>query len=421
MGATPAVYAQAAVLLGSGAAAGGTLASRIQITDLPQMVAGFHSLVGLAATVTAIATVIEAGEIAGHDLDTVHQVTALLGAFIGAVTLTGSAVAFGKLQGILSSKPLNIPNKNLLNLGMLAACLVAGGAFISSGDDIGSATASLSTVALIAGVLGANLTASIGGADMPVVITLLNSYSGYALCAEGFMLGNDELTVVGALIGSSGAILSYIMCKAMNRSLPNVIFGGYGTAAPVAGAAPVEHAEHTVTDVESVANAMLGAKKVVIVPGYGLAVANAQHVVAELAKMLVDNGVDVKFAIHPVAGRMPGQLNVLLAEAGVSYDIVEEMDEANPHIKDVDVCVVIGANDTVNSAAVDDPASVIAGMPVIEVWKSKKVVFMKRSMATGYAGADNPVFYKENTDMLLGDAKVMGTKLRDAVAQLLGK
>jgi NAD(P) transhydrogenase len=263
------------------------------------------------------------------------------------------------------------------------------------------------------------LTASIGGADMPVVITLLNSYSGYALCAEGFMLNNDLLTSVGALIGSSGAILSYIMCVAMNRSLPNVIFGGYGTSAPVASTGPVEKKSHVEINVPETADALLQARKVVIVPGYGLAVANAQHVVADLVKILKEKGVEVKFGIHPVAGRMPGQLNVLLAEAGVPYDVVFEMDEINEEIGEADVTLVIGANDTVNSAAEEDPNSVIAGMPVIKVWKSKQVVFMKRSMGVGYAGADNPVFYKQNTSMLLGDAKKMCDALKEKVLELV--
>lgn len=405
LGATPAVYAQILGAMGIGAATGATIAKNMKITDLPQMVAAFHSLVGLAATITSISTIMHLGN-AGHDIDTLHKVTSYLGTLIGAVTLTGSAVAFGKLHGILDSKPLSLPGKNAINIGLFGGCLAAGASFLATGDPT-YGVAMLTATSLLGGVMGAHLTASIGGADMPVVITLLNSYSGYALCAEGFMLNNDLLTVVGALIGSSGAILSYIMCKAMNRSLPNVIFGGYGTSAPKVDQSGVKvQLSHQETDVPGTIEALTNARKVLIVPGYGLAVANAQYAVADLCKTLKDKGIEVKFGIHPVAGRMPGQLNVLLAEAGVPYDVVFEMDEINEEIEDCDVTLVIGANDTVNSAALEDPNSVIAGMPVIEVWKSKQVVFMKRSMGVGYAGADNPVFYKPNTYMLLGDAKV---------------
>lgn len=408
----PGTYAQVIASLGAGGLVGNQIASRINITDLPQMVAAYHSLVGLAAAVTSIANIMLLAE-AGHDMDGVHMVTAFLGDIIGAITLTGSAVAFGKLQGILDSKPLNLPGKNALNLAMLGAVLTCGGLFLTTGDPQ-FGVAMLWATAAIGGVLGAHLTASIGGADMPVVITLLNSYSGYALCAEGFMLNNDLITTVGALIGSSGAILSYIMCKAMNRSLANVIFGGYGTG--TGGKAAVVTGTHTETNVPEVVEALTSASRVLIVPGYGLAVANAQHSIAELTKKLKGKGVQVEFGIHPVAGRMPGQLNVLLAEAGVPYDIVYEMDEVNEHMDQYDVVVVMGANDTVNSAALEDPNSVIAGMPVIEVWKARQVVFCKRSMGVGYAGADNPVFFKPNTLMLLGDAKVTSDGLNTALA-----
>eukprot|EP00798_Chlamydomonas_sp_ICE-L_P027663 gene27663-7302_t len=326
-----------------------------------------------------------------------------------AIAIAGSAVAFGKLHGILKSAPLNLPKKNTINLALLGGNVIAGGIFMVSGSPA-VGIAALTATAIFSGAKGAHLTASIGGADMPVVITLLNSYSGYALCAEGFMLNNDLLTAVGALIGSSGAILSYIMCKAMNRSLPNVIFGGYASSAK--GPAAKVTGTHQEIDVPSAAEALTSARKVVIVPGYGMAVSSAQYAVAELVKNLRGRGVDVKFGIHPVAGRMPGQLNVLLAEAGIPYDIVFEMDEVNEDIAEADVCLVIGANDTVNSAAVEDPNSVIAGMPVINVWKSKQVIFMKRSMAAGYAGAENPVFFKPNTYMLLGDAKKMSDALK---------
>lgn len=415
LAAPPAVLAQIVGSTAIGGTVGHLVAKRINITELPQMVAGFHSLVGLAATVTSIANVMLMAQ-QGHDMDGVHKATAYLGDLIGAITLTGSAVAFGKLHGVLSSKPLALPGKNYVNLALLAANLAAGAVFFTSSDpDV--ALNSLLATTLFGGVLGAHLTASIGGADMPVVVTLLNSYSGYALCAEGFMLNNDLLTAVGALIGSSGAILSYIMCKAMNRSLTNVIFGGYAMAPKVAAGEAAEKGVHQEIDVAGTVEALTTASKVVIVPGYGLAVANAQYAVAELVKTLKAKGVDVSFAIHPVAGRMPGQLNVLLAEAGVPYDIVFEMDEINDELGHADVCLVIGANDTVNSAAVEDPNSVIAGMPVIEVWKSKQVIFSKRSMGTGYAGADNPVFYKPNTYMLLGDAKVTSEALRSKISE----
>eukprot|EP00775_Hariotina_reticulata_P007046 gene7046-7260_t len=411
----PGTFAQVAASLAAGGLVGNQVASRINITDLPQMVAAYHSLVGLAAAVTSIANIMMLAD-SGHDMDGVHMVTAFLGDIIGAITLTGSAVAFGKLQGILNSKPLNLPGKNLLNLSMLAGVLTCGGLFLTTPDP-GFGVAMLWATAAIGGVLGAHLTASIGGADMPVVITLLNSYSGYALCAEGFMLNNDLITTVGALIGSSGAILSFIMCKAMNRSLLNVIFGGYGTSS--SGPAAVVTGTHTEISVPEAAETLATASRVLIVPGYGLAVANAQHSIADLTKMLKKKGVEVEFGIHPVAGRMPGQLNVLLAEAGVPYDIVFEMDEVNGHMDQYDAVVVMGANDTVNSSALEDPNSVIAGMPVIEVWKAKQVIFCKRSMGVGYAGADNPVFYKANTTMLLGDAKATTDSLKAQLQEIL--
>jgi len=414
----PALLTQIAGGLGLGMAGGYALAKRMAITDLPQVVAAFHSLVGLAAVATSAANYM------AHDpatMDAVHLSATYAGTFIGAVTLTGSAVAFGKLHGIMRSAPLNLPGKNVANLSMAAGTVACGATFLTTGDPATGLAALAGTTAL-GGVLGAHMTASIGGADMPVVITLLNSYSGYALAAEGFMLGNDLLTAVGALIGSSGAILSYIMCKAMNRSLPNVILGNWAAKAPVAGAASEEVGVHQEIDAHGVAEALTLANKVVIIPGYGLAVAKAEAAVANLAATLRENGVTVKFAFHPVAGRMPGQLNVLLAEAGVPYDIMEEMDEVNPDIHENDVALVIGANDTINSAAVDDPNSIIAGMPVIEVWKAKQVFVVKRTMgATGYAGADNPVFYKPNTHMLLGHGKKVADDLNTAVAAIYGK
>ncbi|KAL4423593.1 hypothetical protein ABPG77_004633 [Micractinium sp. CCAP 211/92] len=409
------VLVQILASLGVGGGLGAAIASRIAITSLPQMVAAFHSLVGLAAVCASISSYMAADP--AH-LDGVHMTATFLGTLIGAITLTGSAVAFGKLHGLLPSAPLSLPGKNALNIGLAAGNAAAGAAFLGSGvADAGTGVAALSATTGLAGVLGAHMTASIGGADMPVVITLLNSYSGYALCAEGFMLQNDLLTTVGALIGSSGAILSYIMCKAMNRSLANVILGGYSSGAK--GPAAKIEGTHTEIDVPGAAEAITNAKRVLIVPGYGLAVANAQYAIADLVKGLKKKGIEVKFGVHPVAGRMPGQLNVLLAEAGVPYDIVEEMDEVNPEIESFDIAVVIGANDTINSAALEDPNSVIAGMPVIEVWKAKQVIVMKRSMGTGYAGADNPVFYKPNTSMLLGDAKDMCDKLKSQIFEML--
>lgn len=412
----PPELAAASAALAGGGALGAAVANRVAITSLPQMVAAYHSLVGGAAVATSIGA-----HFASHGhLDPLHATSAVAGAVIGAVTLTGSAVAFGKLHGLLKPAPMHLPGKNALNAGAVAGTALSSGVYLTTHDPA-TATASLATATSLGGLLGAHATASIGGADMPVVITLLNSYSGYALAAEGFMLNNDLLTAVGALIGSSGAILSYIMCKAMNRSLANVVLGGFEAkpkAKPKAGADGADDGappEPTLVDAQGVADALVSASKVLIVPGYGLAVAGAQYPIAEMAKALHARGVQVTFGIHPVAGRMPGQLNVLLAEAGVPYDVVEEMDEVNPHMEDYDVALVIGANDTVNSSAVEDPESVIAGMPVIEVWKAKRVVVMKRTLGTGYAGADNPLFYKDNSAMLLGDAKDVALELARAV------
>jgi len=343
----------------------------------------------------------------------VHNAAAWAGTALGAVTMTGSLVAFGKLQGLLSSKPLNLPGKDLMNAG---AALASAGALygVMTGNKALGFAGILATAGLWGG-LGLHMTASIGGADMPVVVTLLNSYSGWALCAEGFMLDNDLLTIVGSLVGSSGAILSYIMCRAMNRSLPNVILGGWNSNV-AKGAAMEVTGTHTEATTDDVISQITQAKDIIIVPGYGLAVAKAQYAVADMAQTLRDNGINVRFAIHPVAGRMPGQLNVLLAEAGVPYDIVHELDEINEDFEDADLTLVIGANDTVNSAALEDPNSPIAGMPVLRVWDSKNVVVMKRTMGTGYAAVDNPVFFKDNTDMLLGDAKATCDALSSGVA-----
>jgi len=400
----PGLYTQMALTSSLGAAIGLLISKKVAITDLPQLVAAFHSFVGLAAVLTSTASYLGDHSALLGSAGIVHKVAIYLGLVIGGITFTGSIVAFGKLQGFLSSKALQLPGRNSLNLAMALANLGTFGVFMSTPDTSIGLTC-LGVSALLSFAKGWHMTQSIGGADMPVVITVLNSYSGFAMVAEGFMLGNDILNIVGALVGSSGAILSYIMCKAMNRSIISVIFGGYGTLSTGSGQAAKSVGVHTECSVDQAAEMITSAKNVIIVPGYGLAVAKAQYAVADMTKILKQNGINVRFGIHPVAGRMPGQLNVLLAEAGVPYDIVLEMDEINHDFSDTDVVVVIGANDTVNSAAVDDPNSSIAGMPVLEVWKAKQTIVMKRSMATGYADVDNPVFYKVNTSMLFGDAK----------------
>jgi NAD(P) transhydrogenase subunit beta len=327
-------------------------------------------------------------------------VEVFLGVFIGAVTFTGSVVAFGKLRGLISSKPLQLPHRHKLNLLAVVVSLALMIHFVNAGGS----TFALLVMTLIAFAFGWHLVASIGGADMPVVVSMLNSYSGWAAAAAGFMLSNDLLIVVGALVGSSGAILSYIMCKAMNRSFISVIAGGFGSDG-VASTADQEMGEYRETNAEDVADMLKNASSVIITPGYGMAVAQAQYPVAEITHKLRERGVKVRFGIHPVAGRLPGHMNVLLAEAKVPYDIVLEMDEINEDFSDTDVVLVIGANDTVNPAAMEDPGSPIAGMPVLEVWKAQNVIGFKRSMNTGYAGVQNPLFFKENTQMLFGDAK----------------
>ncbi|XP_026466565.1 NAD(P) transhydrogenase, mitochondrial-like [Ctenocephalides felis] len=399
------VLLQMAAVAGLGGGIGALIAKRIQITDLPQLVAGFHSLVGLAAVLTCFATFLHDYPSLATDPSALVLKTALfLGTYIGGVTFSGSLVAYGKLQGLLSSKPLLLPGRHAINGGLLAGNALAMAAFFADGT-LGTGMALLGGTAAMSTAMGVTLTAAIGGADMPVVITVLNSYSGWALCAEGFMLNNNLMTVVGALIGSSGAILSYIMCKAMNRSLPNVILGGYGTSSTGSGQAAAITGTHTEVAVPNVIDMISQARKIVITPGYGLCVAKAQYPIAEMATLLKSRGKQVRFGIHPVAGRMPGQLNVLLAEAGVPYDDVLEMEEINDDFSETDLVLVIGANDTVNSAAEDDPNSIIAGMPVLKVWNADQVVVMKRSLGVGYAAVDNPVFYKPNTSMLLGDAK----------------
>ncbi|KAF3828640.1 hypothetical protein GH733_004629 [Mirounga leonina] len=410
---SPELLAQMSGAMALGGTIGLTIAKRIQISDLPQLVAAFHSLVGLAAVLTCVAEyIIEYPHFAMDAAANLTKIVAYLGTYIGGVTFSGSLVAYGKLQGILKSAPLLLPGRHLLNAGLLAAS-VGGIIPFMMDPSFTTGITCLGSVSALSAVMGVTLTAAIGGADMPVVITVLNSYSGWALCAEGFLLNNNLLTIVGALIGSSGAILSYIMCVAMNRSLANVILGGYGTTS-TAGGKPMEiSGTHTEINLDNAIDMIREANSIIITPGYGLCAAKAQYPIADLVKMLSEQGKKVRsvrvarilFGIHPVAGRMPGQLNVLLAEAGVPYDIVLEMDEINHDFPDTDLVLVIGANDTVNSAAQEDPNSIIAGMPVLEVWKSKQVIVMKRSLGVGYAAVDNPIFYKPNTAMLLGDAK----------------
>lgn len=414
------VLTQMAAMMGVGGTIGAIISSRIAVSDLPQLVAAFHSFVGLAAVLTAIAKYLADVDLFADDpAGNVHKAAIFLGTFIGGVTFTGSLVAFGKLHGLLDSRALSLPGKNLLNIGMALANVGAMGWFMAT-DSAAVGIPMLGTTAALSSIMGVHMTASIGGADMPVVITVLNSYSGWALCAEGFMLNNDLLTIVGALVGFSGGILSYIMCKAMNRSLANVLFGGYGTLSTGTGTREKITGSHTEINADGAVELLTTAQNVIITPGYGLAVAKAQYAIADMVKTLKERGLNVRFGIHPVAGRMPGQLNVLLAEAGVPYDIVLEMDEINEDFSETDLALVIGANDTVNSAAQDDPNSVIAGMPVLEVWKAKQVIVMKRTLGTGYADVDNPVFYKENTSMLLGDAKTMCDTLLNKVREHYG-
>ena len=398
-----------------GGAIGIQRALKVEMTEMPELVAILHSFVGLAAVLVGY------NSYGLHDIPTmpgglsdaeqvkflaeqaalasVHNVEVFLGIFIGAVTFTGSVVAFGKLSGKINSKALMLPHRHKLNLAALVISALLMVSFLNNPDNIFPVL--LMTVIALA--FGWHLVASIGGADMPVVVSMLNSYSGWAAAAAGFMLSNDLLIVTGALVGSSGAILSYIMCKAMNRSFISVIAGGFGNDVQVSS--DTEQGEHRETTAEEVAELLKNSSSVIITPGYGMAVAQAQYPVAEITQKLRERGVNVRFGIHPVAGRLPGHMNVLLAEAKVPYDIVLEMDEINDDFADTDTVLVIGANDTVNPAAMDDPNSPIAGMPVLEVWKAANVVVFKRSMNTGYAGVQNPLFFKENTQMLFGDAK----------------
>jgi NAD(P) transhydrogenase subunit beta len=439
--ASPSVHGVVYILIAMaiGGAVGARLALKVEMTQMPELVAILHSFVGLAAVLVGFNSYIEllpaeaaaqlvlplsgspeeilaaaqqaiaqlANQQGGHSghligaMLNIHLTEIFLGVFIGAVTFTGSIVAFGKLNGKISSKPLNLPHKHKLNLLAAVVSLALMVYFVN----VGGSTWAILLMTLIALAFGWHLVSSIGGADMPVVVSMLNSYSGWAAAAAGFMLSNDLLIVTGALVGSSGAILSYIMCKAMNRSFISVIAGGFGTDGVSAAASDEEMGEYREMKPEDVADLLKNSSSVIITPGYGMAVAQAQYPVAEITHKLRERGIKVRFGIHPVAGRLPGHMNVLLAEAKVPYDIVLEMDEINEDFADTDTVLVIGANDTVNPAAMEDPGSPIAGMPVLEVWKAQNVIVFKRSMNTGYAGVQNPLFFKENSHMCFGDAK----------------
>jgi len=417
---TPAGYAWIIGALVVGGSVGLYAAKKVQMTQMPELVALMHSLVGLAACLVGFASYVDTSTVFSTAAEkSIHEMEIYIGILIGAVTFSGSVIAFGKLSGKIGGKPLLLPARHWLNLAGLLIVIWFGRAFLNA-HGIEDGMLPLLVMTVVALLFGVHMVMAIGGADMPVVVSMLNSYSGWAAAATGFMLSNDLLIVVGALVGSSGAILSYIMCRAMNRNFISVIAGGFGTGggAPAAAAGGAQPAGE-VTPIGAVETAELlrEAKNVIIVPGYGMAVAQAQHTVYEITKHLRDKGVNVRFGIHPVAGRMPGHMNVLLAEAKVPYDIVMEMDEINEDFPTTDVSMVIGANDIVNPAAQDDPASPIAGMPVLEVWKARTSIVMKRSMASGYAGVDNPLFYKDNNRMLFGDAKKM---LDEVLAALRG-
>ncbi|HHR5899456.1 TPA: Re/Si-specific NAD(P)(+) transhydrogenase subunit beta [Providencia alcalifaciens] len=386
-----------------GAVIGIRLAKKVEMTEMPELVAILHSFVGLAAVLVGFNSFIASEGHASSVMENIHLTEVFLGIFIGAVTFTGSIVAYGKLSGKMSSKPMMLPNRHKLNLAALVVSFVLLVIFVKT-DSVGLQVFMMLIMTIIALAFGWHLVASIGGADMPVVVSMLNSYSGWAAAAAGFMLSNDLLIVTGALVGSSGAILSYIMCKAMNRSFFSVIAGGFGTDGSSTGSEE-EMGEYRETTAEEVAEMLKNSTSVIITPGYGLAVAQAQYPVHDITAKLRERGINVRFGIHPVAGRLPGHMNVLLAEAKVPYDIVLEMDEINDDFAETDTVLVIGANDTVNPAAQEDPHSPIAGMPVLEVWKANNVIVFKRSMNTGYAGVQNPLFFKENTQMLFGDAK----------------
>ncbi|MBM15191.1 MAG: NAD(P)(+) transhydrogenase (Re/Si-specific) subunit beta [Nitrospina sp.] len=389
-----------------GGTIGLVLAKRVQMTEMPELVAMLHSLVGLAAVLVGFANFMDPERLShysGIEL-TIHDVETYLGILIGAVTFSGSIIAFGKLSGKIGGNPMILPARHWLNLGLLIISIWLCGMFVDQ-SAAGGGTMPLLIMTAVALLFGIHMVMAIGGADMPVVVSMLNSYSGWAASATGFMLSNDLLIVTGALVGSSGAILSYIMCRAMNRKFLAVIAGGFGTTTGGGGASVEEQGEVIALQANEVAALLTESKEVMIIPGYGMAVAQAQHIVNEITKALRAKKINVRFGIHPVAGRMPGHMNVLLAEAKVPYDIVFEMDEINDDFPDIDVSIVIGANDIVNPSAQTDPDSPIAGMPVMEPWKGGTTIVLKRGMATGYAGVQNPLFFKENTRMLFGDAK----------------
>lgn len=394
-----------------GAVIGILKALRVEMTGMPELIALFHSFVGLAAVLVGWTAYMHS--VASGHFDGLHSGELFIGIFIGAVTFTGSIIAYLKLSAKIKSAPLTLPGHNLLNLGAIVVFLALTVAFVLYPEGTGGLIL-ISVMTLIALLLGLHLVASIGGGDMPVVISMLNSYSGWAAAAAGFTLDNNLLIITGALVGSSGAYLSYIMCKAMNRSFISVIAGGFGSDGGVKGEEK-DYGEHREVSAIDAADMLKNASSVVITPGYGMAVAQAQSAVADLTSKLREKGVNVRFGIHPVAGRLPGHMNVLLAEAKVPYDIVLEMDEINDDLSDTDIVLVIGANDTVNPAAAEDPSSPIAGMPVLEVWKADQVIVFKRSMATGYAGVQNPLFFKENSAMLFGDAK---ERVEDIIREL---
>ena len=401
-----------------GGSIGILLAKKVEMTQMPELVAILHSLVGLAAVLVGYVNFMdETISFPTHVEKVIHEVEIYIGILIGAVTFSGSVIAFGKLSGKIGGSPMLLPGRHWLNLSLLIITFYVGYEFVQQAES-GGGMIPLLIMTAIALFFGIHMVMAIGGADMPVVVSMLNSYSGWAASATGFMLGNDLLIVVGALVGSSGAILSYIMCRAMNRNFISVIAGGFGTDTSSASSSSSEEQQGEVNPIETdeVAGLLLDAKEVMIIPGYGMAVAQAQHTVNEITQVLREKGVNVRFGIHPVAGRMPGHMNVLLAEAKVPYDIVFEMEEINDDFPDVDVSVIIGANDIVNPSALDDPNSPIAGMPVLECWKGNTTIVMKRGMATGYAGVQNPLFFKDNTRMFFGDAK---QRLDEVLKELL--
>ncbi|MAL98457.1 Re/Si-specific NAD(P)(+) transhydrogenase subunit beta [Hydrocarboniclastica marina] len=392
-----------ALAIAIGGAAGIVIANKVEMTQMPQLVALLHSFVGLAAVLVGFAGYVEPLVTTSGTEHTIKLVEVFIGIFVGAVTLTGSLVACGKLDGRIDSKALTLPGRHVLNLILVGISILLGAWFLGT-DSMAVGILCLVVMTALAALLGVHLIMAIGGADMPVVVSMLNSYSGWAAASIGFMLGNDLLIVTGALVGSSGAILSYIMCKAMNRSFVSVILGGFGQTSSSAAATDSDLSVQEIS-VEDLCEELRSADSVIIAPGYGMAVAQAQNAISEITQRLRKQGTEVRFAIHPVAGRLPGHMNVLLAEAHVPYDIVLEMDEINADFPKTDVVLVIGANDTVNPSAAEDPTSPIAGMPVLEVWNARTVVVLKRGMAAGYSGVENPLFFKENTRMLFGDAK----------------